>query len=256
MAIQSRISRPTTATLQLDARCECGNLRDMDWVSSNTNGIPGWEPGVGNKHKKWRCIACESASWFNYGGARRHEQTPTHRDAVEHQLRRASRVASTSTAPPPPLGVGYDRIVGPLARVLQDVSTAIDDAAPWTPDAQQDREEDRGQMSIDWETVSHEVGGTIAPARTQAALSALTSRLDDWLLGGEGELDSDSEPEESTELGELPTYSRDEAGEFQLLVRALDGELEADARSPRPHGSRNAEVAQCARGSGVVSLAG
>ena len=81
-----------------------------------------------------------------------------------------------------------------LARVLEDVSTTIDDSAPFTSGTQDEHAAvGHRHEFIDWETVSHELGGTIAPARTQAALSALTSKLDGWLLGGGEDDDSDSD---------------------------------------------------------------
>ena len=127
-----------------------------------------------------------------------------------------------------------------LARVLEDVSTTIDDSAPYTPGTQDEYATDAHRYEfIDWETVSHELGGTIAPARTQAALSALTSKLDGWLLGGDEDDNSDSEAAEVDEDVTIPPT--DDLGEswLRLLssVRVANGyildPLAAGSRRPR-----------------------
>ncbi|KAI0701552.1 hypothetical protein C8T65DRAFT_579519 [Cerioporus squamosus] len=162
----------------------------------------GWLPGTGVQKKKWRCLACEPPTWFEYRKAQRHEQTQGHVAAVQRQLRKASMVASTSTAPPPSLGANPHQVVGPLAALLRDVNTTIDDAAPHQADSSYHLDDDidatHTERHIDWSTISAQLGGTIAPSHTQAALSALTNQLDDWILGGE-DSDSDSEPAEHEE---------------------------------------------------------
>ncbi|KAI0363137.1 hypothetical protein BV20DRAFT_958926, partial [Pilatotrama ljubarskyi] len=149
----------------------------------------GWRAGTGSTRNQWNCQACRSRHWFNLTDARRHEQTRKHRDAVAHRLKKASQVASTSAAPPPTLGVDREATVGPLAELLQDVTARIDDAPP---ESLPDPEAELPSTGLDWETLSAELGGQIAPSHTQAALSGLTATLTRWLIGGEGD-DTDSD---------------------------------------------------------------
>ncbi|KAI0357219.1 hypothetical protein OH77DRAFT_1399559, partial [Trametes cingulata] len=165
-----------------------------------------WQAGTGSRRTQWNCKACnDSRFWFDLPHARRHEQTQKHRDAVARRLRKASQVASTSSAPPPELGVSRAAIVGPLAELLQEVTEHIDNAAE-APCAEtpSDSPLDVSQ-GLDWDTMSAELGSNLTPSASQAALSGLTATLARWLVGGDSE-DSDTDIagdcEEDAEYGE------------------------------------------------------
>ena len=127
---------------------------------------------------------------MNLTGARRHEASAEHQRAVALELRKASQIASSSTAPLPPVGVQPSEVIGPLAQLLRDFTDRVDtspiDVVVDSNDVPQ---------TIDWDAVSVELGGELAPAAAKAAVSSLADSLDRWFLGGEDD-DSDSEPGE------------------------------------------------------------
>ncbi|CDO68416.1 hypothetical protein BN946_scf184815.g63 [Trametes cinnabarina] len=124
------------------------------------------------------------ARWWLAGTAIRHEDTQRHRNAIVHAVRQASQIASSSNDPPPPLGTERREVVGPLAELLQDVAGVID--APHAEDPSQPLDSANGH-GLDWETVSAELGGDLAPPTAQAALAGMTATLTRWLLGGDSD---------------------------------------------------------------------
>ena len=127
---------------------------------------------------------------MNIGSARRHETSTTHQQAVERELFKASQVASTSTAPPPPVGIQRGEVIGPLAQLLREVSDDLE-SSPLEP-AYYEADDSQMPQGIDWDSINVELGSQFEPQITKAALSQLTHSLETWLLG-EGSDDSASE---------------------------------------------------------------
>ena len=158
--------------------------------------VIGWLPGSGLNRNMWKCKPCRGTKWLNVGTARRHEESASHKRAIEHELLKASQVASTSSAPPPPIGVAPQEVLGPLAHLLQDVSENIT-TSPLVPI----EDPDGAPQSIDWDAVSAELGGELRPSAAKAALSDLTSSLHRWIVGGDDSDSTNSSPE-PTEMPE------------------------------------------------------
>ncbi|KAL1947759.1 hypothetical protein VTO73DRAFT_13483 [Trametes versicolor] len=156
-----------------------------------------WTPGTGSNRNKWRCEVCRSKSYMTAFGARRHQLLDKHQKSVEYELARISRIASSSSAPPPVIGVDRSAVIGPLFQLLQDISADASDDAGDSNDMDMDTQEDETNTgSIDWDTVVAEMGGGFDPPAAKAAIADMTASLANWMLGGDGTDDSDPEPAE------------------------------------------------------------
>lgn len=173
----------------------------------------GWLPGEGKKRNHWKCIACQSTTWFNFSAAQRHEKTAKHQDSVAHQLRVAAHTPSTSTAPPPLPGVQRSQVAGPLSLLLHDVSGSIEESALTLPPI--DDVAAGEPLGIDWESISAELGGVLTLHAAKEAVSRLTLQMEHWLVGGEDDDESKLSFEDPTELPdeteELPVAQDSEA---------------------------------------------
>ncbi|KAI0825276.1 hypothetical protein BC628DRAFT_262703 [Trametes gibbosa] len=180
-----------------------------------------WTAGTGPNRNQWRCAVCINSSYMGIYGARRHNISPKHRDAVAYELVRISRIASSSSAPPPAVGVGRDTVVGPLYELLQDISFEALDVTGGSQHRHACGEE---PMDIDWDTVTAEMGGGNFDAPTaRTAIANMTASLAKWMLGGDSD---DSDPEQEENYDDIGANS----------VDAPNGDLVQDTEDPLASG--------------------
>ena len=185
----------------------------------------GWSPGTGQEHGKWKCMACDDEPAFmTLYNARRHNGSEKHTNATKRKLRLAAaaqEASSSRTAPPTDLDVltavaAASCVHGPWAELLGEVSDEeyapeLGDAGPSTAthytSGGWDAEGGRDEWVLDWDAVSSELRGELAPSAAHRSVTSLASSLADWLASGDTGLNSGSSAEEEPTEDEGPlTY--------------------------------------------------
>lgn len=168
--------------------------------------LSGWTPGTGENARLWTCVACRNQRWLDLRHTKRHEATRLHQRAMQYRIQEHQAESSSSAA---------QRVAGPLYELLHDVSHAASSTQrePLSVD-------NADALVLDWETISSQISGDLAPSTAQSAVVGLTTSLMDWLATDpDAQRDlSDSEPDERSNDSEPLLSEAPAQGMFPFMT--------------------------------------